>query len=373
MSNLDGALITFQQETEELLAEMELCLLALEDNPSDSESINSVFRAMHTIKGSSGLFGFDSIVAFTHEAETVLDQVRKNERQIDSKLISVLLQCKDHTAQLIEFCLSSSHDNNPHDLDPMLSAAGDHLIAQLTGKHAAANVLLTPHDRPQASAEVLHENKGSPEENWLISLKFHPTALHNGIDPLSFIRYLKTKGEVVDIITLFPELPAGNAFEPENCYLQFQIAFRGDVDKQTIESVFEFAEDDCDINIVPPNAKIDHDLQLLHDQAEEALNPDVHIPRVQKLGDMLVQIGALTPKEVEKALLKQHKLEALSAQPHAANEPPVQTPRLGEILVEDKLTPQPLIEQALKKQQQVQQKIAAEASSIRVDSNKLGH
>ena len=72
MSEMDAALETFSQEAEELLSEMEDSLLVLENAPDDSETINSVFRAMHTIKGSSGLFGFDRVVAFTHEAETVL-------------------------------------------------------------------------------------------------------------------------------------------------------------------------------------------------------------------------------------------------------------------------------------------------------------
>ncbi len=91
MSVLDAAIITFSEEAKELLEEMEDSLLSLEETPDDIEVVNSVFRAMHTIKGSSGLFGFDAIVSFTHEAETILDQVRNNEREIDNKLISILL------------------------------------------------------------------------------------------------------------------------------------------------------------------------------------------------------------------------------------------------------------------------------------------
>ena len=90
MSNINPALETFSQEVEELLTAMEEALLVLESTPDDRDCINSIFRAMHTIKGSSGLFGFDDVVSFTHEVETVLDQVRSGERAIDPDRKSVV-------------------------------------------------------------------------------------------------------------------------------------------------------------------------------------------------------------------------------------------------------------------------------------------
>ena len=361
MSDLDDALITFKQETQELLVDMELGLLNLEDNPADEESINSVFRAMHTIKGTSGLFGFDPIVSFTHHAETVLDQVRKGNRGIDSQLISVLLLCQDHTAQLIEFCLA----HYPAELTPALQAKGAELLSKLQATDGASSTstLTTQPEIAPDPAEVIAHPDNQPDDNWMISLKFKANAFRNGMDPLPFIRYLKTLGEIVDVITLFPELPSDNAIDPESCYLQFKIAFKSKASKQTIEGVFEFAEDDCDISIIPPHSEIDRYLELLQHHTDAALNPEFHTPRVQKLGDMLIQIGVLTPKEVAKAL-EQQKLPL----PDGANK----APRLGEILIEQNISPAPIVEQALKKQQQVQQKIAAEANFIRVDSTKLG-
>ncbi|MGL4369322.1 MAG: Hpt domain-containing protein [Spirochaetota bacterium] len=74
--NLDSAKQTFMTESGEMLDEMERCLLSLEDNPSDTEMINALFRSVHTIKGSSGMFGFNDIMAFTHIVENILDNVR---------------------------------------------------------------------------------------------------------------------------------------------------------------------------------------------------------------------------------------------------------------------------------------------------------
>jgi two-component system chemotaxis sensor kinase CheA len=172
------------------------------------------------------------------------------------------------------------------------------------------------------------------------------------MDPLSFIRYLKTLGEIKQILTFFPEMPHGEVMDPESCYLHFKIAFTSDASKQTIESVFEYAADDCDIKILPPNSKVNAYLQLL-DSLDET--------HVSRLGEMLIQVGALTEHDVEHALKDQSDAQQDIAKP------------LGEILVEQQMVQKPVVEHALKKQEQTKQKVAAENSYIRVDADKLGH
>ncbi|MCK5188756.1 MAG: Hpt domain-containing protein, partial [Methylococcales bacterium] len=314
----------------------------LEDTPNDSDTINSVFRAMHTIKGSSGLFGFDHIVAFTHEAETVLDQVRVGDRAIDAHFISTLLSCRDHTLKLLNFCFANPESELPEDLQQ----SGIKLVEQLTGKTSEQYLPVTTE---QQSIEVDAKGGEISANNWLISLDFQQDALRNGMDPLSFIRYLKTLGEIEQIITHAPGLPAGDEMDPESCYLQFRILFKSDTDKQTIEEVFEFASDDCDIKILPPDSKIEHYLNLLEEQ------PDT---QVERLGEMLIKTGAITKNDINKALQSQKVI----------NEESSDTVKpLGEILVEQQVIQQPVVEQALKIQQQTKQKLAKEASYIRVD------
>ncbi len=100
----------FVQEAFELLSDLEVSLLELEDNPSDSELIGSVFRALHTIKGSGGMFGFDDIAHFTHTIETVFDDVRGGKLPVTRDLISLTLKAKD----LIQFMLDrTSPDEAP--------------------------------------------------------------------------------------------------------------------------------------------------------------------------------------------------------------------------------------------------------------------
>ncbi|MEN6474523.1 MAG: Hpt domain-containing protein, partial [Syntrophaceae bacterium] len=66
----------YREEAHELLAVLEDALLELEQRPEDMEIISRVFRAMHTLKGSGAMFGFDDIAGFTHTIETVYDLVR---------------------------------------------------------------------------------------------------------------------------------------------------------------------------------------------------------------------------------------------------------------------------------------------------------
>lgn len=348
MSDLDAAVATFTQEAKELLEEMESALLALEDTPDDNEIINSVFRAMHTIKGSSGLFGYNEIVSFTHEAETVLDQVRNGERSIDDNLISILLDCKDHTTSLLRHCIESEEEILPEEIQ----LQGDKIIERLTGKKISDNKLQVVDDVATTFKNM--GNEADFADSWLISLVFKEDAFRMGIDPLSFLRYLTGIGEIQAVLLLTSDIPSAKEFDPESCYLHLKIAFNSDADKQTIEDVFEFASDDCDINILPPNSKIEKYISLLDELSEN---------QVDRLGDMLISVGVLTAKDISKAI-KQQSISDIQQD---------ETKPIGEILVEQHVVQPTLVDEALKKQQAVKKKIASESSFIRVDSNKLGH
>ncbi len=354
--SLEDAKQTFAQEASELLEAMEDALLSLEQAPDDEELLHQVFRAMHTIKGTAGVFGFDPVVHFTHTVETVMDDVRSGGRAMDESLIATLLACRDHTAALVEAVLGAEEGAAP---EPDMLARGEELIARLSGGSGqdlqpAAGALA---EAPGAEVEKL-QGRGMSEDNWVISLKFKPDALRNGMDPLSFLRYLRTLGDIVEIFTLSDRLPVLDEFDPESCYLSFRIFFHSEAEKQAIEGVFEFAEDDCDIAILPPHSKQEHYLALLEEL------PD---GQVQRIGEMLVQVGALTEKEIGQALDTQSEQAPGSEEPQQPSRP------LGEILVEQQSVQRPVVAQALKKQEKAKEKAAQESRFIRVDSSRLGH
>ncbi|RPJ07359.1 MAG: chemotaxis protein CheA, partial [Deltaproteobacteria bacterium] len=92
----------FREEAAELLATLESALLEMEESPEDEELVAKVFRAMHTIKGSGAMFGFDEVAAFTHEVETVYDLVRQGEIPVTAELVSYSLAARDHIRTLLE-------------------------------------------------------------------------------------------------------------------------------------------------------------------------------------------------------------------------------------------------------------------------------
>ena len=345
--DLDDALETFIVECRELLEDMENALLGVERADEKEEMVNAIFRAAHTIKGSSGLFSLDHIVAFTHVVESVLDRVRGGKLHIADQLIVVLLSCCDHIRALVDAVADGEHQGNA-----ALQQQGEPLITQLR-TFLEPSVQLTQSAVPatvaqtEANDHVQRINEqGVNADHWHISVRFGPEVLRNGMDPLSFIRYLETMGSIRGIATLADNLPTAEHMDPEQCYLGFEIAFQSKADKTAIERVFEFVRDDCCLLILPPHSLISDYVSLIQQQQGE----------LARLGEMLVRCGTLTPQELDLALNTQ-----------------VTTPStpIGTILVEQGSVQPEVVEAALTKQKQVKETGAAESRSIRVDADKL--
>ncbi len=339
--NLDDALQTFVLESRELLVDMEHALLRIEQAQDRSEMVNAIFRAAHTIKGSSGLFGLDHVVAFTHVVENLLDQLRAGKLEIHAPLVSLLLSCCDHMRALVERIAAGQKE-----ADAELQQQGLPLLAQLhllLGTQVAGAVVV----KVQDEAELRHiYGEGVLCDHWHISLRFGPEVLKNGMDPLSFIRYLQTLGRIAAIETLSDALPTLAQMDPERCYLGFEIALLCDASKATIENVFEFVRDECEVRILPPHSRIADYVNLLQQQAGD----------VRRLGEMLLSCGTLTRQELD---------AALNAQSDSPDQP------IGAILVEQGSVQSAVVEAALSRQKQAREQGAAESRSIRVDADKL--
>jgi len=240
--NLDQVMHTFIAESRELLEQMENALLAVgRDGPEadHEDGINAIFRAAHTIKGSAGMFGLEPLVDFTHVAESVLDKVRDGTVPVGDDLVTLLLACCDHIGTLVDAVEAGTLDGDTR----RLAAAGAPLVEALQG-HL---------DGPQAHAPapaVAAAETASAMQQWQISLRFGADTMRNGMDPLSFIRYLGQLGSITNIVTLDDRLPAADEFDPESCYLGFEIGFASSEDLATIDGVFDFVREDCEIAIV---------------------------------------------------------------------------------------------------------------------------
>jgi two-component system, chemotaxis family, sensor kinase CheA len=236
----------FLDEAAELLQQFELALLALEGEPGNAEHLNAAFRAAHTIKGTAGLFGLEPVVAFTHEVETLMESLRSGARAFDDTVAAVLLESQDQMAVLIEEVRSGASD-------PAVAARSQALAARLRELQAAASVPAAPPAAPSAAPAAATSSLAG-EANWQLTLQFGADALRNGLDPLAFVRYLSRIGRVVRIQTRAAQVPALHELDPESCVLGFEIALDGPTDRAEIERVFEFAQDDCVVEIVGADA-----------------------------------------------------------------------------------------------------------------------
>jgi len=352
MDELTGAFI---QEGREQLAEMEQGLLKLEQSPGTEEDINSIFRAAHTIKGASGVIECHYIGSFMHLVENTLDRLRTGDLVLNGDLVGLLLRCCDHLGVLIDVLESGA-------ATPQAATTrdGEALLAELAqcadGKSpapATGGSMVEHAPDIESSGEVLIT------DSWHISVRFGPNVLRGGMDPLSFLRYLASLGEILHISTLAEAMPEGEAMDPESCYLGFEIRFQTRASKADIERVFEFVRDECELRILPPNSKVGEFLRLIEELPEDNM----------RIGEILVRCGALTQTELDEGLVDQMKSNEET--PAEGEETPHAPPPLGEILVEHRVVQKEIVEAAISRQSQISEKKTADARLIRVQADKL--
>jgi len=169
----------YRQEAAELLAALERRLLDLEEHPADEELIACVFRALHTIKGSGSMFGFDAIAGFTHEIETVFDQVRGGLIPVTPTLIGVTLAARDHIHQML-----SSTDKAGAEV----AAEGTQILERL---RAIARPCVPDPEKVSPPQEE------EPAETSTYRIRFAPSPgiLRNGSNPLLLFDELRQMGD----------------------------------------------------------------------------------------------------------------------------------------------------------------------------------
>lgn len=204
----------FMDEALDTLRQLEQGLLRMEQDPGDGEAVHEAFRAAHTLKGAAGMFGLDALVRETHTLEGILDALRDGSQALTDATMVTLLQGGDTLAALVAALVAAPH---------------------------------TPQETPRPST-------GTCTGCWQISLRMGPDALRNGLDPLSFIRYLDTLGTVRAVHTQDSRLPTLQALDPEGCWLDFDITLESPATRAVIEDVFDFLRDDCTLTVqdTPP-------------------------------------------------------------------------------------------------------------------------
>jgi two-component system, chemotaxis family, sensor kinase CheA len=329
---------TFREEAEELLVQLEAILLELEEKPADMELINAAFRAIHTIKGSAGMFGFEKAGRFTHDLESLLDTCRNGQRPIDTHIVDLALRARDKIRAL----LSEADSSSPFD-QVALDLMDEFRVAMAGGKVGK------PAAEPVAQVEPLRDQSAVPERRTgerlevpgarnTYRIHFDPAGdiFRNGTKVLKLFDELAAMGQLSSVPKV-ARIPPLESLEPETCYVSWEAVLTTTHGIDAIRDVFIFVEGSSKVQI----EQIDDDLD-----AEDG---------VRRLGEILVDRGAVKPADLGEALRSQRKL--------------------GEVLVERKVVSASELESALVEQahlKRVQEhQTEGPSASIRVASDKL--
>jgi two-component system chemotaxis sensor kinase CheA len=341
----------FAQEAREQLTAMEDGLLRMEQGDQDSDTLNAIFRAAHTIKGASGVVELHHVEKFTHILENLLDKLRNNEIGLSSEMITALLQGCDHIGALL-----NRVDQGHMDADEALEKSGE-ATAETLRAFTGGTTTTDKAGMVEASVGTVERSGGDTtmSDCWHISIRFGRDVLRMGMEPLAFLRYLLNLGEIAHLTTLSDGMPQAEDMDPECCYLGFEITLRSHATKDQIENVFSFCRDECDLYILPPNSKVADYLGLIEHLPEENM----------RLGEILVKSGAITQEELDQGLRRQVAATKIAEATDQV------APQLGDILVEKKMVQPEIVEAAAAKQKQVAEKKTAESRLIRVQADKL--
>jgi len=240
---IDGFRQGFQEEARELLGELESALLELDQKRGDPEILGRAFRALHTIKGSGAMFGFEDIAGFAHNLETVFDQLRKGELAATADLINLSLAAGDQ----IKTMLGAEGGLGPADRDRSAGILAE--LRRLTG---------SPEPRrdagPEPRPEVLPAEPGLSAE-WRIHFRPGPDLLVNGTNPLLLLREMRELGQLRVQLDSAAIPPLGE-IDPQRCYVAWDMVLTTGAGREAIRDIFIFVEDDCELGIerVPGDA-----------------------------------------------------------------------------------------------------------------------
>lgn len=297
------------EEASELLAELEVSLLELEEKPGDSELVGRVFRALHTIKGSGAMFGYEAICSFTHELETVFDSVREGRQHVTGDLIGITLDARDHIQQLLRAPASQNDE---------LAAVSTRLLNRLRlvapcgeeinqRKHEAVEPV-----RPDVSSNQPH--------TYRIRFEPHRDIFLTGTNLILLLRELRELGEC-SLVAHLHRIPLLADFNTDECYLHWDAVLTTTADENAIRDIFVFVEDRARLEVqrvaeaaTSERRRIGEILVERGDVKAEDAEKCLSDPLLA--GQKLVEAGLVAPDSVEAALLEQRHLEAIREKRH---------------------------------------------------------
>jgi Chemotaxis protein histidine kinase and related kinases len=342
----------FFQECEEQLAELESGLLKMNDGDRDPETVNAVFRAVHSIKGGAGAFGLDDLVAFAHVFETTLDCVRSNKLEPGPDVMKVMLRSADVLADLT----NAARDGGSVD-ESRSSGLVKELEALANGGAPASSAAHAPAPKPAPKVEAAapaptddsgfqpipfsFDGFGEEEEvaaaaapTYDVTFKPRHDLYAKGNEAALLLRDLSRLGEMT-IHCNMDSLPTLEDIDPEAAYFSWKIQIRTDKGEDAIRQVFEFAEWDCDLDVKaheeaapategeePPMVPVPFDLSILDEPSEagaaDAAAPSAEVHAAVAAAETVTNVMNLAAKSEKKESVSAAAAATATAQNNAA-------------------------------------------------------
>ncbi|ACG79788.1 Chemotaxis histidine kinase [Phenylobacterium zucineum HLK1] len=283
---------TFFQECEEQLAELETGLLAMQDGDGGEETVNAVFRAVHSVKGGAGAFGLDDLVRFAHVFETTLDELRAGRLAAGPEIVAALLRAADVLTDLVR----AARDGG--EVDPAHCDAVAAELSAFTGADVGAAddddgmgdfdfqpvQIALPAEAPAPAA-------AAEPSGWTVRFKPRAELYKKANDTVLLLRELARLGEV-EVELDQSDLPLLPHLDPEGAYLAWTVRLRGSAARDEVMEVFEFVESDCEVTVTAgtdgeapepdpdgaPAPDPELDIAALISKAQEAVEAEVGAP-----------------------------------------------------------------------------------------------
>lgn len=257
MFDSDQFISIFLNEAQEIVDGLENDLVILEDNKTDSDLLNKIFRSAHTLKSSAGTVGFEKMSEINHVAENLLEKVRSGKLEVNADIITVLLEFLDTVKLMLNNIVEGK---NEADGITTMEGLKARIKAVADGGSVSSATVATEQSTNQSStstdkvASVKQNNasniKKSGKRNFNIFMKFKSNIFDNGIDPLMFINDLKAIGDITHLFIDTSDVPhISNMDDPYQCYTKFEVDIETEEDITAIQTIFLFVIDDNDIII----------------------------------------------------------------------------------------------------------------------------
>ena len=293
-----SAVDIYREEAAELLAELETSLLELEKTPADEELIGRIFRAMHTIKGSGAMFGFDDVAAFTHNIENIYDLIRNKKISADKTIIQLTLSACDQIRAMVDIGKEAD--------DKAVKTIGE-AFQQLVLQPAAEISKEAPAKPRRSSQEVTYRIRFQPD----------PDIFTTGTMISPLLAELAALGPAT-ICAQTDNIPELANIDPESCYIFWDIVLTTDRGENAVKDVFIFVEDRCRLTVEAIDRPADIEESGQYKKLGEILaeRGDVDVKAIQeklgeqkKIGELLVESGLVTPDMVNSALIEQKHVQ----------------------------------------------------------------